>query len=193
MGMALPVPQFTIDMLDDFPDDGNRYELLEGMLLVTPAPSITHQLVATRLAHILMNALGDGRKAHVVAVGALQRGEKTQLQPDILVFPASFPPDTDWRTIQGWWLAVEVMSPSSRVYDRVVKRDAYLALGVDEYWVVDIRDRSIEVWKRGSAASERAVNSLTWRPAALGTDVVVTLEEVFRDIGDDGGSDALTG
>jgi Uma2 family endonuclease len=193
MGMALPVPQFTIDMLDDFPDDGNRYELLEGMLLVTPAPSITHQIVATRLAHILMNALGDGRKAHVVAVGALQRGEKTQLQPDILVFPASFPPDTDWRTIQGWWLAVEVMSPSSRVYDRVVKRDAYLALGVDEYWVVDIRDRSIEVWKRGSAASERAVNSLTWRPAALGTDVVVTLEEVFRDIGDDGGSDALTG
>jgi Uma2 family endonuclease len=193
MGMALPVPQFTIDMLDDFPDDGNRYELLEGMLLVTPAPSITHQIVATRLAHILMNALGDGRKAHVVAVGALQRGEKTQLQPDILVFPASFPPDTDWRTIQGWWLAVEVMSPSSRVYDRVVKRDAYLALGVDEYWVVDIRDRSIEVWKRGSAASERAVNSLTWRPAALGTDVIVTLEEVFRGIGDDGGSDALTG
>jgi len=75
MGMALPVPQFTIEMLDDFPDDGNRYELLEGMLLVTPAPSLTHQLVATRLATILSHALRVSGRAHVVAVGALQRGE----------------------------------------------------------------------------------------------------------------------
>jgi Uma2 family endonuclease len=193
MGMALPIPQFTIDMLDHFPDDGNRYELLEGMLLVTPAPSIMHQIVATRLASILIHALGEGGKAHVVAVGAVQRGENTQLQPDILVFPSSLPPVTDWRTIQGWWLAIEVMSPSSRVYDREVKRAAHLALGVEEYWVVDMRDRSIEVWKRGSAASERVVNSLTWRPTALGTEVVVNLEEVFRDVSDDSGSDTHTG
>jgi Uma2 family endonuclease len=187
MGMALPVPQFTIEMLDDFPDDGNRYEVLEGMLLVTPAPSITHQIVATRLVNILMNALAVGPRAHVVAVGALQRGENTQLLPDILVFPAASPPATEWRTVQEWWLAIEVMSPSSRVYDRVVKRDAYLALGVEEYWVVDIRDRSIEVFKRGKAGSERAVNSLTWRPVALGGEVIVHLEEVFRDAGDDVG------
>ena len=185
MGMALPVPQFTIEMLDDFPDDGNRYELLEGMLLVTPAPSLTHQLVATRLATILSHALRVSGKAHVVAVGALQRGDNTQLQPDILVFPAAFPRAKDWRAVQGWWLAVEVMSPSSRVYDRVVKRAAYLALGVEEYWVVDIRDRSIEVWKRGSAGSERAVKSLTWRPSALGPGIVVNLDEVFGDVGDD--------
>ena len=185
MGMALPVPQFTIEMLDDFPDDGNRYELLEGMLLVTPAPSLTHQIIATRLATILSQALGVSRKAHVVAIGALQRGDNTQLQPDVLVFPASFPLDTDWRTVQGWWLAIEVMSPSSRVYDRVVKRDAYLALGVEEYWVVDMRDRSIEVWKRGTAGSERVVSSLTWRPTALSTDIVVNLDEVFRDVGED--------
>lgn len=80
------------------------------------------------------------------------------------------------------------MSPSSRVYDRVVKRDAYLALGVEEYWVVDMRDRSIEVWKRGRDASERFVNSLTWRPAALGADVPVSPDEVFRDVGDEGAS-----
>lgn len=186
MGMALPVPLFTIDMLDDFPDDGNRYELLEGMLLVTPAPSLTHQIVATRLATILTNALAESRKAHVVAVGALQRGDNTQLQPDILVFPAAFPPTANWRKVQGWWLAVEVMSPSSRVYDRVVKRDAYLALGVEQYWVVDMRDQSIEVWKRGIAGSERAVHSLTWHPAALSSDVVVNLADVFRDVGDNG-------
>ncbi len=76
------------------------------------------------------------------------------------------------------------MSPSSWVYDRVVKRDAYVALGVEEYWVVDMRDRSIEVWKRGDAVSERVTRTLTWRPAALGTDVVVDLEEVFREVGE---------
>lgn len=186
MGMVLPVPHFTIEMLDDLPDDGNRYELLEGMLLVTPAPSLAHQMVATRLTYILMDALSGTRKAHVVAVGTLQRSDNTQLQPDILVFPSSFSPDSNWRTIDRWWLAVEVMSPSSRVYDRVVKRDAYLALGVEQYWVVDLRDRSIEVWKRGSDASERVVDLLSWHPTALETAVTVDLGEVFRDVGDSG-------
>jgi Uma2 family endonuclease len=182
MGMALPVPQFTIEMLDHLPDDGNRYELLEGILLVTPAPSSAHQIVATRLATILTGALRESGKAHVVAVGAVQQGTNTQLQPDILVFPSSFPPGADWRTIHGWWLAIEVMSPSSRVYDREVKRAAYLALGVEEYWLADLRDHSIEVWTPGSARSERATNTLVWRPAALGTAVMVNLEQVFQDV-----------
>ncbi len=128
MVMVLPVPRFTIDMLVDFPDDGNRYELLEGTLLVTPAPTWDHQVIATRLVLLLGNALGAD--AQVVAVGAIQRGKNTQLQPDILVVPPGYGPKANWRQIHGWWLAVEVMSPSSRIYDREVKRAAYLALGV---------------------------------------------------------------
>ena len=153
MGMALAVPQFTIEMLDDFPDDGNRYELLEGTLIVTPAPSLWHQVVATRIVNALMNAFEKDREVHVVAVGAVQSGNKTQLQPDVLVIPSSYSPVTDWRDIHDWWLAVEVTSPSSRVYDREVKRAAYLALGVQEYWVVDPRNRSIEVWKPEGTSS----------------------------------------
>ncbi len=78
------------------------------------------------------------------------------------------------------------MSPSSRVYDTVVKRDAYLALGVEEYWVVDMRDCSVEVWKRGSIGSERVTGTLIWRPAALDAGLVVNLDDVFRDVGDGG-------
>ncbi|MEJ7759589.1 MAG: Uma2 family endonuclease [Gemmatimonadaceae bacterium] len=189
MGMALDVPRFTIDMLDDFPDDGNRYELLEGILLVTPAPSNMHQVVATRLVYMLMDALDGGRLAQVVAVGAIQRGKTTQLQPDILVSPASFPPGTHWGDISGWWLAVEVISPSSRIYDREVKRAAYLALGVEEYWLVDPRNRSVEVWKRGQAQGLSAEQSLTWRPSGLTSEIVIDLGEIFRDIdGDDYGT-----
>ena len=177
MVMVLPVPRFTIDMLDDFPDDGTRYELLEGSLLVTPAPSLKHQIVATRLVSLLMNAVGSA--AHVVAVGAIQLGNNTQLLPDILVLPASYPPNTKWRDVHGWWLAVEVMSRSSRVYDREMKRAAYLALGVEEYWVVDHRKRTIEVWNPDKPTSQIVDDEIEWRPPSLGRPVIIDLAKVF--------------
>jgi Uma2 family endonuclease len=177
MVMVLPVPRFTIEMLDEFPDDGTRYELLEGSLLVTPAPSMEHQVVATRLVNLLFDAVGND--AHVVAVGAIQRGDNTQLQPDILVLPASYPPTANWREVHGWWLAVEVLSPSSRVYDREVKRAAYLALGVEEYWLVDPRTRSIEIWKPDSATGTTVSDTLEWRPRTISRTVVLDLEKVF--------------
>lgn len=186
MGMALPVPRFTIDMLDDFPDDGTRYELLEGILLATPAPSFGHQVVATRLAMALANALAPRGLAHVVAVGAIQRGKRTQLQPDILVLPSEYPPTADWRKIRGWWLAVEVLSRSSRIYDREVKRAAYLALGVEEYWVVDTRDCFVESWSAARPEGRRATGTLVWRPSALGAEVVVDLDGIFRGLREPG-------
>jgi Uma2 family endonuclease len=182
MGMALRVPRFTIEMLDHFPDDGNRYELLDGVLLVTPAPTYAHQVVATRLTVALSQALASSSLARVVAVGAIQRGERTQLQPDILVVPAAFPIKTHWRDLHGWWLAVEVLSPSSRIYDREVKRDAYFTLGVEEYWLVDPDDCAVEVWRRGDREGQRFTTTLVWRPAALDRNVVVDLDELFRDI-----------
>jgi len=184
MGMPLPVPHFTIDMLDDFPDDGNRYELLEGTLLVTPAPSMEHQVVATRIAHLLLDALSDGRDAQVVAVGAIQRGNNTQLQPDILVFPSSVALTANWRDIGEWWLAVEVMSPSSRIYDREVKRDAYLALGVEEYWLVDLRRKSLEIWRKGEPGPHLATAAVEWRPASLGRTITIRLADIFGQPGD---------
>jgi Uma2 family endonuclease len=180
MVMVLPVPRFTIDMLDDFPDDGSRYELLEGSLLVTPAPSWDHQVIATRLAVLLANAVGAD--AQVVAAGAIQRGDNTQLQPDILVVPAGYGRKANWRQINDWWLAVEVMSPSSRIYDREVKRAAYLALGVQEYWLVELRSRSIEIWAPGNRTGTIVTDSLTWRPASLGREIILELREIFGEM-----------
>lgn len=181
MVMPLPVPRLTIDMLDDLPEDGTRYELLAGALLVTPAPSLAHQVVATRLASLLTSGLA-GSDATVVAVGAIQRGKHTQLQPDVLVCPPGLRPTASWRDIGDWWLAAEVLSPSSRLCDREVKREAYLALGVQEYWIVDPDSSSVEHWTRAESGIVSGDDKLVWRPREMSRAISIELAELFRDV-----------
>src|SRR5678815_1627143 len=117
MGMAISVPRYTVDDLERFPDDGNRYELLDGVVLVTPAPSVAHQAVASRIQTRLASAVEWTGYARVAGPGAISVPPRTQLQPDILVYPARFPLDIKWQDITEHWLAVEVLSHSSRMYD----------------------------------------------------------------------------
>ena len=179
MAMAISVPLYTVDDLEHFPDDGNRYELLDGVLLVTPQAAAVHQIVASRVQTELAAALQKPGLAHVVGPGAVVRRPRTQLQPDILVYPARFSPITDWRKITEHWLAVEVLSRSSRVYDREFKRDAYFALGLERVWLVDWRDRSVEVCT-GRGRSRVVRDRIRWRVAQ--TEVVIDLHEVFAGL-----------
>ena len=176
MAMAISVPRYTVDDLDHFPNDGNRYELLDGVLLVTPQAAAVHQIVVSRIQFELTVFLQKPGLAHVVGPGAVVRMPRTQLQPDILVYPARFSPMTDWRKITEHWLAVEILSRSSRVYDREFKRDAYFALGVERVWLVDWRDRSVEVCT-GKGRSRVVRDRIRWRVAE--TEVVIDLREVF--------------
>ena len=181
MAMAISVPHYTVDDLDKFPDDGNRYELLEGMLLVTPASSAAHQIVASRLQARLITALMIPGHAHVVGPGAIVVRPRTQLEPDILVYPARFSPKLDWYQITEHWLAVEVLSRSSRMYDREFKRDAYFALGVQQVWLVDRWDKTVEVCKRrGSGKIVRDV--VRWRAPSVSVMVTIDLADVFSGL-----------
>jgi len=178
MGMALTVPHYTVDDLNRLPDDGNRYEILDGVLLVTPAPSTGHQIVVSRIQGSLTAALQVPGHAHVVGPGAIAVPPRTQLQPDILVYPSRFGPRVDWATITEHWLAVEVLSRSSRVYDREVKRSAYFAFGVGQLWLVDPRDRSVDVWR--SARRHRVERQIIqWRAPELRRVLTLDLAEVF--------------
>ena len=180
MEMALTVPQYTVADLELLPDDGNRYEVLAGTLLVTPSPGSAHQGVAVRLTalfavHILARRLG------MFGPGVVTLPPLTQLEPDLLVVPPRFAPGTPWVEIAEHWLAVEIISRSSRVYDREFKRDAYLALGVREMWLVDVRDRSIELCTPGGA--DRVVrDELTWSAPDGGVSVRIELADLFADI-----------
>jgi Uma2 family endonuclease len=179
MAMAISVPLYTVADLEHFPDDGNRYELLDGVLLVTPQAAAPHQIVASRIQGELVISLQKPGLAHVVSPGAVVRPPRTELQPDILVYPARFSPATDWRKVTEHWLAVEIFSRSSRIYDREFKRDAYFALGLHQVWLVDWRDRSVEVCTaKGTSSVVR--DAIRWQVA--GADIAIDLHEVFSGL-----------
>lgn len=180
--MAISVPHYTVDDLDLFPDDGERYELLDGILLVTPGPKAVHQRVANRLQAQLYAAVEVAGVGSVVGPGAISVPPRTQLQPDILVYPSRFAADAEWVEITEHWLAIEVLSRSSRVYDRDFKRAAYFALGVGQVWLVDIADRSVEVW-RDRDEHEVVRDVIQWRVPAGDLVVPIDLHAVFAGLG----------
>jgi Uma2 family endonuclease len=178
---AATIPYYTVADLEHFPSDGNRYELLDGVLLVTPAPNAAHQLLSARLIHILMREIDAPDRAYVFGPGVVTYPPRTQLEPDVLVVPARVPVSRKWIDYADHWLAVEIYSASSRIYDREFKRDAYHALGVHDVWLVDIGDRSIEVSRQ---AGESTVNRdvIRWRVPVLDVDVSVDLAELFAGL-----------
>ncbi len=181
MAMPLSIPRYTLDDLENFPDDGQRYELLGGVLLVTPAPVPAHQVVATRIAAALSPALAGDHGLHVACPGAVYAPPDTGLEPDVLVFGAPTGLPKSWREIHEWWLAVEVFSPSSRIYDRDFKRDAYLALGVREVWLVDLEARTVFV-STPDARDVPVTDLLRWQRPELVAAIDINLAEVFRGV-----------
>jgi Uma2 family endonuclease len=181
MAMAVSFPLYTVEDLENFPEDGNRYELLDGVLLVTPAPAATHQLIASRIQFELTLALQKPGLAHVVGPGAVVSMPRTQLEPDILVYPSRFSIKTDWPKVTEHWLAVEVLSRSSRIYDREFKRDAYFALGVKQVWLVDWRAEHVEVCS-AKGVSDVVRDTIRWRVPSVDVTVSIELASVFAGL-----------
>lgn len=181
MPMAVTARRFTVDEVLAWPDDGNRYELVDGVLLVTPSPIPGHQVVATRLAVALSERVRRWPAVHVAAPGAILIRPGVKLEPDVLVFRApAFP--AKWEDVSEHWLAVEVWSPSSVVYDREVKRSAYLALGVSEVWLVDAERKTVFVSRTAGPVDVPHRSTLPWRPRPDPDATPLDLEQVFRGI-----------
>lgn len=179
--MAIAVPRYTIEDLEDFPDDGNRYELLDGVLLVTPQAALVHQAIAARLVAALFEVVQKPGYAWVLGPGAVIRPPNTQLQPDLLVIPARFSLSAGWKKVTEHWLAVEILSPSSRVYDRDFKRDAYFALGVREVWIVDPRKKTVEV-SQNAGGFELITTQLEWTPPVPDVRLTLDLNDLFAGL-----------
>ena len=135
----------TRDDLDAMPDDGHRYELLDGMLIVSPAPRRGHQRAVLNLARRLAD-LEPADLEVLIAPFDVVLALDTVLQPDVLV--ASRTDLTERDLPAAPLLAVEVLSPSTRLFDLNTKKARYELAGVASYWLVDPDVPSVTVWQR---------------------------------------------
>ncbi len=134
---------WTVADLDLLPDDGLRYELVDGTLLVSAAPSKQHQRVLGNL-HVLLRAACPPELEVFLAPTDYQPTDTRSLQPDLLVVTREDPGVKAVTTPLA--LAVEVLSPSSRSVDLVLKRELYQQAGVACYWVVDPDELTLRAW-----------------------------------------------
>lgn len=144
----------TADDLAVLPDDGHRYELVDGTLIVTPAPSWRHQRAVVRLVTALVSAAADDLEV-LTAPFDVRLAADTVLQPDVLVCRLGDLTQRDLRAAPV--LAIEVLSPSTRLVDLSLKRARYEAAACPAYWVVDPDAPSLTAWElRGEAYVEVA-------------------------------------
>ncbi len=182
MGMPEVVERWTREMVLALPDDGNRYELVDGELLVTPAPAMRHQHAVMLLAecispYVKANGLGQ----LLLSPADLSLGGKHLMQPDLFVL-RGLPPDRRWEHVQNPILVIEVLSPSSGRADRLVKRRRYQRSGIPEYWVVDLEARIVERWRPDDQRPEILDEQVTWKPEGAGEPLVIPLAGFFAEI-----------
>jgi Uma2 family endonuclease len=165
------------------PDDGNRYECIDGVLLVTPSPAWMHQDLALAFAMRLEPwARGRGLGRTLIAPADVRLAITTLVQPDVFITrpradgsPAQ-EKDADLRLL----LAIEILSPSTARRDRTIKRVLYQECGA-EYWIVDPDARVVERWLPDDGRPEVLSASLAWQPIGASDALVIDLVALFRD------------
>lgn len=167
-------------LIDEQPHKSPRYELVDGELLVTPSPAPLHQRAITELTLEIGSYLREYPVGILlVAPSDVELEAEAVLQPDLFVIPSN-----DWpryrteRVIRRLILAVEVISPSSGRYDRVVKRPVYQR-NVPDYWIVDLDSRLIERWQPGDSRPELLTETVEWLPAGAAKSFVLELPAYF--------------
>jgi Uma2 family endonuclease len=125
---------FTVTDLEGMPDDGRRYELIDGELLVSPAPGWPHQEAVIALCILLRQACPADLRV-IVAPFAVRPDAFNEVQPDVLV--ARYADLTLQNLPRAPLLAVEVISPTSRLRDASLKKAFYARLGAVSFWLVD--------------------------------------------------------
>jgi Uma2 family endonuclease len=146
--MIATLRPLTYDDLRDMPDDGQRYEIIDGELIVTPAPIMGHQRVVGRLYRLLDDYARRVQGGEVAFVPFdVRLGHFDAVEPDLVFLTAARPrvPNDENSIDYAPDLVVEVISPSSRRIDRVRKMALYARSGVSEYWIADPTERILVV------------------------------------------------
>ena len=174
---------WTVDQVRALPDDGNRYEVIDGELFVTPAPSWLHQQAAMEFLFLVRPYAHRCALDCYIAPAEVAFSPRRSVEPDLFVVPRmDGRRATHFEEVQRLVLAVEVISPSSARADRYRKRHLYQSEDVPEYWIVDPDARFVERWRPGDDAPEIVVESLAWTPQEDVEPLVIDLAALFRRV-----------
>jgi len=182
MGMPQAAHDWTAARARALPDDGNRYEVVDGELLVTAAAGFRHQEAVLALVRRLDSFVRSTEVGHLsISPADVELDEHTLVQPDLFVFelPAGRKPDS-WKDVRTILLAIEVLSPTTARADRQVKRRRYQRHGIREYWIVDLDSRLIERWRPSDERPEVLHDVVAWE---LGeTRLTIDLQAFFAEV-----------
>lgn len=179
--------RWSVEDVWALPDDGNRYETVDGELLVGPSPRYAHQHVIGAMYLALATWLrGPGKDAGIpfLAPADVILDPYTLVQPDLFVLPpvgraVMFGQEPAPTPL----LVIEVLSPGTARNDRLKKRPRFQRAGI-ECWLVDIESHLVERWTPDTDRPEICVESVTWSPERAGTPFTLMLAAIWEEIGD---------
>ncbi len=158
-----------------------RYELVDGRLLVTPAPRLEHDRALVWLQKALDAYLERervGERFNSPSDLELKKGRI--VQPDCFVVPLDHAERArQWPDVKRLLLAVEILSPRTAHTDRGEKRELYQEVGVTEYWIVDLHQRQVERWRPTDDQPELLREQLVWHPPGADHPLVLELKDLF--------------
>ncbi len=178
--MPVAPTYFTAEMARALPDDGNRYEVVWGELLVNPSPVFDHQAavgnVFLRLTDFCQRT-GYGRA--MLSPADISWSEDTLVQPDVFVMASDEAATRNWRKIRTLLLVVEGLSPSTAKHDRFQKRKLCQAHGVGTLWLVDPAKRVVEVWTPERLFPAVETERLRWHPTGAAKPLIIGIDALF--------------
>lgn len=139
---------FTYQDYLDMPDDGKRYEVINGELIMPPAPYTIHQKISLKLEYELLKFNDKEKRGELFhAPFDVVMSDMNVVQPDILFVKIENLDIITDKNIEGAPdMIIEILSPSSGNYDRISKKEMYARFGVKEYWIVDPEKQWIEIY-----------------------------------------------
>ena len=175
--------EWTYSHYAALPHDGQRYEIVNGVLTMAPAPSPEHQSIAVRLTYYVfphVDLAGIGRL--FTAPIDVELAPKNVFQPDaVVVLSAHLDRVADKKIIGVPDLVVEIASPSTAVFDRLIKYEKYAHAGIPEYWIIKPTTRTIEVLvlEGGEYHSLGIFSGQATLPSRILPDLPVPVEQFF--------------
>jgi Uma2 family endonuclease len=179
--------RWTADDLRDLPDDGNRYEVIDGDLLVTPAPSWQHQRAVLELArrlqdYLAMHAVGDV----LIAPADVAFSPTRVVEPDLFVVPlVNGKRPHRFEDVGRLLVVAEVLSSSTARADRVRKRHVFREEAVPEYWIIDLDARAVERSTPADSRVDLIDDRLEWMPPGADALFVLDVAGYFANVLDD--------